>query len=103
MRDKHIQLRVNAQEKNKIKREALKRGFQSIGAFLFWLIHQAQIGKIVLLLSLSFYLSGCGTMWFWLPDESRARSLEKLAEIERERLELEKQQSKQNPTNQPVN
>lgn len=46
MKDTGISLRVSQQQKKKIKRMALKRGFETISAFLFWLVYQAQNGKI---------------------------------------------------------
>ena len=49
--------------------------------------------RIGVLLLLCFCLCGCFTdKAFWIgPEYSKAKSLEKLVEIEREKLELEKQ------------
>lgn len=96
-----ISLRASSQEKNRVKRMARKRGFPNLSAFLFWLIHQARIGKIVFVLSLGLWLSGCARS-YWNPIGHWVETKRIEAETERQRLELEKQkQSNQNPTSQP--
>ena len=48
--------------------------------------------RIIAVLVLCFCLSGCASdPALWSPEYSKAKSLEKLVEIEREKLELEKQ------------
>jgi hypothetical protein len=41
MRDALIGLRVTTAKKNKLKRMARQQGFETLSAYLFWLIHQS--------------------------------------------------------------